>query len=52
MKLYIFWGTFLSPRPVGHPCRTAYIALKEVGHEPEEVKSYGLGPLPAITRGR
>ena len=52
MKLYICWGTFPSPRPGGHPCRNAYNALKEAGHEPEVVKSYGLGPLPAITRGR
>ncbi|HEX8122802.1 MAG TPA: glutathione S-transferase N-terminal domain-containing protein [Solirubrobacteraceae bacterium] len=46
MKLYICWGTFPSPRPGGHPCRNAYHALKDAGHEPELVKSYGLGILP------
>ena len=46
MKLYICWGTFPSPRPGGHPCRNAYHALKDAGHEPELVRSYGLGPLP------
>ena len=53
MKLYICWGTFPSPwRPGGHPCRNAYRALKEAGHDPDVVKSYGLGPLPDMTRGR
>jgi hypothetical protein len=53
MKLYICWGTFPSPlRPGGHPCRNAYHALKEAGHDPELVKSYGLGPLPDMTSGR
>ena len=46
MKLYICWGTFPSPRPGGHPCRNAYRALTEAGHEPELVRSYGLGLLP------
>ena len=46
MKLYICWGTFPSPRPGGHPCRNAYNALTEAGHEPEVVKSYGLTILP------
>jgi glutathione S-transferase len=55
MKLYICWGTFPSPRPGGHPCRNAYVALKEAGHDPEVIKSYGLGALPSFlnnTRGR
>jgi hypothetical protein len=52
MKLYICWGTFPSPRPGGHPCRNAYQALKDAGHDPELVKSYGLGPLPDLTKGR
>ena len=52
MKLYVCYGTFPSPRPGGHPCRNAYEALKEAGYEPEVVKSYGLGPLPPITKGR
>ena len=53
MKLYICWGTFPAPwRPGGHPCRNAYNALKEAGHDPDVVKSYGLGPLPDMTEGR
>ena len=52
MKLYVCWGTFPSPRPGGHPCRNAYQALKDAGHDPEVVKAYGLGPLPAVTKGR
>jgi hypothetical protein len=46
MKLYICWGLFPSPRPGGHPCKNAHDALKEAGHDPEVVKSYGLGLLP------
>jgi hypothetical protein len=55
MKLYVCWGTFATPRPGGHPCANAYHALKDAGHEPEVVKSYGFAPLPAAlnqTRGR
>jgi hypothetical protein len=53
MKLYVCWGTFPAPwRPGGHPCRNAYNALREAGHDPEVVKSYGLGPLPDMTSGR
>ena len=46
MKLYVCWGTFPTPRPGGHPCKTAYDALKEAGHEPEVIKAYGFAPLP------
>ena len=46
MKLYICYGTFQTPRPGGHPCRNAYEALKEAGHDPELVKTYGWGMLP------
>lgn len=46
MKLYICWGTFPSPRPGGHPCRNAYNALTEAGHQPEVLRSYGLTILP------
>ncbi len=47
MKLYVCFGTFLkAPRPGGHPCGNAFVALREAGHEPEVVKSYGLAPLP------
>lgn len=55
MKLYVCWGTFSTPRPGGHPCANAYHALREAGHEPEVVKSYGLAVLPDAlnrTRGR
>ena len=55
MKLYVCWGTFPTPRPGGHPCANAYKALKDAGHDPEVVKSYGLGILPGVfnrTRGR
>jgi len=55
MKLYVCWGTFPTVRPGGHPCRNAYKALCEAGYDPELVKSYGLGVLPAAlnrTRGR
>ncbi|HEX8074633.1 MAG TPA: glutathione S-transferase N-terminal domain-containing protein [Thermoleophilaceae bacterium] len=46
MKLYVCWGTFRSPRPGGHPCGNAYRALRDAGHDPEVIKSYGLGILP------
>ena len=55
MKLYVCYGLFKSPRPGGHPCRNAHEALREAGHEPEVVKSYGLGLLPKVfnmTKGR
>ena len=55
MKLYICWGTFRTPRPGGHPCRNAYEALREAGHDPELVKVYGWGALPKAlnpTRGK
>jgi hypothetical protein len=55
MKLYVCWGTFKSPRPGGHPCRKAYEALREAGHEPELIRSYGLAILPSFlnqTAGR
>jgi hypothetical protein len=55
MKLYICYGTFQTPRPGGHPCRNAYEALRDAGHQPELIKSYGLGVLPDVfnkTAGR
>ena len=55
MKLYVCYGLFSSPRPGGHPCKNAAVALREAGHDPEIVKSYGLGYLPGVfnqTRGR
>jgi hypothetical protein len=55
MKLYVCWGTFSTPRPGGHPCRNAHEALREAGHDPEVIKSYGLAILPGpfnATEGR
>jgi hypothetical protein len=47
MKLYVCYGTWKpAPRPGGHPCGTAYHALKDAGHHPEVIKSGGLGILP------
>src|SRR5271166_5185851 len=49
MKLYVCYGTWKpAPRPGGHPCGVAYHALREAGHEPEVVLSYGLGVLPGF----
>jgi hypothetical protein len=56
MKLYVCYGTWKpAPRPGGHPCGTAHRALRDAGHDPELVKSYGLGLLPGafnFTAGR
>src|SRR5947209_8464733 len=49
MKLYVCYGTWKpAPRPGGHPCGVAYRALKDAGHDPELVLSYGLGLLPGF----
>ena len=56
MKLYVCYGTFTkTPRPGGHPCGNAHEALRDAGHQPELIKSYGLAILPGLfnqTRGR
>ena len=55
MKLYICYGLFPSPRPGGHPCKNAHDALRDAGHNPKVVRSYGLGILPKafnLTKGR
>ena len=56
MKLYVCYGTFTTaPRPGGHPCGHAHKALKEAGHDPEVIRSYGAGALPDFlnqTKGR
>jgi hypothetical protein len=55
MKLYVCHGTFPSPRPGGHPCRTACEALRQAGYEPQVVKAHGMGVLPKAfnkTKGR
>jgi hypothetical protein len=47
MKLYVCYGTFTKTiRPGGHPCGNAYRALREAGHDPEVIRSYGLGMMP------
>ena len=46
MKLYVCYGTFRSPAPRRPPCGNAYRALKDAGHDPEVMKSYGWGVLP------
>ena len=47
MKLYVCYGTWKpAPRPGGHPCGVAYHALKDAGHNPEVIKTHGLGMLP------
>jgi hypothetical protein len=55
MRLFVCYGLFPSPRPGGHPCRNAHRALRDAGHDPEVVRSYGLGLLPDAlnaTKGR
>ena len=47
MTLYVCYGTFrAAPRPGGHPCGNAYWALRDAGHEPQVVRSYGSATLP------
>jgi hypothetical protein len=48
LKLYVCYGTFKSPRPGGHPCRNAYMALREAGYDPEVKRVYGLAILPDV----
>ena len=48
MKLYACWGTFQTPRPGGHPCKNAFDALREAGHDPEVEKVFGLGLGPDV----
>jgi hypothetical protein len=48
VKLFVCYGTWKpAPRPGGHPCGKAYHALRDAGYEPEVVRTYGLGALPA-----
>jgi len=47
VKLYVCWNT--SPGPgERHPCGKAHRALREAGHDPEVIKSYGLAALPDL----
>ena len=60
MKLYVCWGRFPVPwprkdaswRPAAHPCKRAYDALRDAGHSPRVVRSYGFARLPDLTRAR
>jgi hypothetical protein len=57
MKLYVCYGTWTAGAALHrHPCGEAHKALKEAGHRPELVLSYGLGLAPGLinnlTRGR
>jgi hypothetical protein len=45
MKLYVCWGTFQLPRPGGHPCHNAHMALEEAGWRPDVQRVYGWGVL-------
>ena len=53
MKIYVCYGTWLNTPPITqitghkHVCGEAYHSLVDAGHQPEVVKAYGLGPLPA-----
>lgn len=50
MKLYVCYGTFKhAPRSEGlHPCGRANDALRDAGHRPKVIRSYGLGLLPGV----
>jgi hypothetical protein len=55
MKLYVCYGTWQqAPYPGGHPCGNAYHALRDSGHDPDVVRTYGFGPLGPfnLTPGR
>ena len=52
MKLYVCYGTWTAGKPVhAHPCGEAHKAVAQAGHDPEVVRSYGLGPLPGAVNG-
>lgn len=56
MRLYVCWDTALKHPILGsHPCGIAAHALRDAGHDPEIVRSYGWIKLPRIfneTSGR
>ena len=53
MKLYVCKGTWTAGKPLhAHPCGEAHKSLREAGHEPEVVRSYGFGPWPGIINDR
>ena len=49
MKLYVCYGTWTAGGSLHrHPCGEAHKALVAAGHAPRVIRSYGLGPLPAL----
>jgi hypothetical protein len=53
MKLFVCYGTFGAGG--GHACGKAYAALRDAGHDPQVIRSYGSGFLPDflnLTPGR
>lgn len=54
MKLYVCYDALKNvrhvPRPGGHPCGNAHVALKKAGHDPEVVAVGGLGVIPGLNR--
>jgi hypothetical protein len=52
MKIYVCYGTWTAGKSLhAHPCGEAHKAVVEAGYEPEVVRSYGLGALPAAING-
>jgi hypothetical protein len=53
MQLYVCYGTWRAGKPLhAHPCGEAHAALVEAGHDPEIVRSYGLGLAPGFINDR
>jgi glutaredoxin 2 len=50
VTLYICWGT--CPVPGGSPCRFAYEALQQAGHDPKVVKAHGPRLMPGSLTAR
>lgn len=46
VKLYVCWN--VKRGPLGHPCGNAFHALRQAGHDPEVIRSYGLRVLPDL----
>lgn len=42
------YGTFKSRKPGGHPCRNAHLALRDAGHDPQIVRTFGCVLNPAF----
>ncbi len=49
MKLYVCYGTWTVGKPLhAHPCGEAHRALRQAGHAPQVIRSYGGGVLPGV----